>query len=112
MLFVRLSLMQPVPGKAAEVAAMMDDLVDYYAKQPGWIAGYKLSAADEVGDIGRITIWRSIEDADVVAQSNHVMSKRAELMPLIEEGTHEERSFNAEEESKLLSRLLRKVNLA
>lgn len=112
MAFVRLSLVTPLPGKAEEVAAIMDDLVSFYAKQPGWIGGYKLHAADEVGDMGRITVWRSIEDADASAQTNHNMSRRAELMPLIEEGSHEERSFHAEVETKMLGGLLRKLKLA
>jgi hypothetical protein len=112
MAFVRLSLMTPLKGKSEEVAAIMDDLVSFYARQPGWIGGYKLHAADDVGDIGRVTVWTSIEDADAAAQTNHVLSRRSELIPLIEEGSHEERSFHAEVETKMLAGLLRKLHLA
>ena len=63
----------------------------------------------ETGDIGRVTVWKSQEDADNTAQTNHVLSRRSDLIPLIEEGSHEERSFFAEEESKLLSLLLHKL---
>jgi hypothetical protein len=103
--------MHPVPGKAEEVARIMDDLVEFYSKQPGWISGYKLQSADEVGDIGRVTVWKSLEDADAAAQTNHNMSKRSDLIPLIEEGSHEERSFHAEEETKLLTGLLRRLGI-
>ncbi|MEX2225115.1 MAG: hypothetical protein WEB52_01550 [Dehalococcoidia bacterium] len=111
MLYIRLSLMNPKPGKDHEVAAIMDDLVTYYKQQDGFVDGYKLRAADETGDIGRVTVWRSEEEADRTAQNTHVMSRRSDLMPLIEEGSHEERSFFAEEESKPLSQLLRKLGL-
>jgi len=110
-LYVRLSLMKPKPGKEAEVAAIMDDLVSLYKQQEGFVDGYKLRAADESADIGRITIWRTEENADHTAQSTQVMARRSDLMPLIEEGSHEERSFFAEESSKPLSQLLHKLGL-
>jgi len=101
--------MKPKPGKEFEVAAIMDDLVTFYKQHEGFVDGYKLLAADETADIGRVTIWRSEVDADRTAQSTHVMSRRSDLMPLIEEGSHEERSFVAEEESKPLAQLLQKL---
>lgn len=109
MLYVRMSLMTPTPGRQQDVAAIMDSLVSFYAKQPGYVVGYKLAAADDTGDMGRVTVWRSGEEADATAQTNHVMSLRSDLMPMIEEGSHQERSFYAEEESKLLSQLLHKL---
>jgi hypothetical protein len=103
--------MTPKPGKQADVAAMMDELVTLYKQHDGFIDGYKLRAADETGDIGRVTVWRSQEDADRTAQSHDVMSRRSDLMPLIEEGSHHERSFFAEEASKPLSQLLQTLGL-
>lgn len=111
MFYIRVSLMHARPGKEQQVAVAMDDLVTFYMKQPGYIVGYKLSAADEVGDVGRITVWESEAAAEAAAQTNHVMSKRSELMPLIEAGSHGERSFWAEEESKPLAKLLHKLGL-
>jgi hypothetical protein len=111
MLYVRLSLVYALPGRAEEVARIMDDLVDFYQKQDGYVAGYKLWSADETGDIGRITVWRDLHAADAAAQSNHVLSLRSELVPLIEEGSHEERGFHAEEEGSRLSGLLRKLGI-
>ena len=109
MLFIRMSLMTAKHGHEDAVAAIMDDLVTFYSQQPGYIVGYKLKSADDVGDIGRVTVWKSGEDADSTAQTNHVMSRRSDLMPLIEDGSHVERSFYAEEESKLLTLLLHKL---
>ena len=104
-----MSLMTARPGKQHDVAAIMDDLVSFYAQQPGYITGYKLKAADETGDIGRVTVWQTGEQADTTAQMNHVMSRRADLIGLIEEGSHDERSFYAEVESKPLTRLLQEL---
>lgn len=110
-LYIRLSLMNAKSGREAEVAALMDQLVTHYKQQDGFIDGYKLKGADETGDIGRVTIWKSEEAADLVAQSNHVLALRSDLMPLLEDGSHHERSFWAQEESKPLAELLHKLGL-
>lgn len=111
MLYVRISLMKPRPGHGHDVAAIMDDLVAFYRKQDGFVDGYKLMAADETGDIGRITVWKSEAAADATAQMDHVLSVRSTLTPLVEEGSHEERSFHAEEAGKPLSQLAHKLGL-
>ncbi|MEX2246717.1 MAG: hypothetical protein WEC75_08510 [Dehalococcoidia bacterium] len=101
MLFVRLSLMRAKAGQENDVAEIEDDLVAFYRGCQGFVAGYKLKAADEVGDIGRVTVWRSGEDADAAAQTQHVLSRRSELIPLVVEGTDAERSFYAVEGESL-----------
>jgi quinol monooxygenase YgiN len=111
MLYVRISLMTPHPGHERAVAEIMDDLVSFYAKQPGYVSGYKLAAADGLGDVGRVTIWKSEHDAEAAAQTNHVLSKRSELNELIEEDSHVERSYAAEDESSLLARLIHRLGL-
>jgi hypothetical protein len=103
--------MKAKPGKDLEVAALMDQLVTFYKQQDGFVDGYKLRAADESGDIGRVTVWRSGDDADRVAQSTHVMALRSDLLAIVEEGSHAERSFDAQDESKPLSHLLHKLGL-
>ncbi|HZP58568.1 MAG TPA: antibiotic biosynthesis monooxygenase [Dehalococcoidia bacterium] len=111
MLYIRMSLMTPRAGSEHDVAAIMDDLVAYYGKQPGFVKGYKLMAADESGDIGRITVWRSQEAADATAQTEHVLAKRSELAPLLVPESHIERSFHAEEGESLLTQLLRTLHV-
>jgi hypothetical protein len=96
LVYIRLSLMKAKPGRESDVAAITDRLVAFYRQQPGFITGYALRAADGTGDSGRVTIWESEEAADQVAQSNHNMSLRADLIPLVEDGTDVERSFWAE----------------
>ena len=109
MYYVRLSLMKAKPGHEGEVAGMMDDLVTFYREQPGFVVGYKLTAADETGDIGRVTVWRSEADADEAARTNHVLSRRSELARITVEESHQERGFHAEDESNRLARLIHKL---
>ena len=93
--YVRLSLMVPRRGCADRVSQTTDDLLDYFSKQPGYVRGYKLTSSDGSGELGRLTVWTSEEEADRVATSEHVLAVRSELMQLIEEESHVERSFTA-----------------
>lgn len=89
--YVRVSLMQPKAGRVAEVYAILSELAEYFAEQPGFIEGYKLQSKD--GLVGRITVWESEAAADHSAQTTHVLSLRARLNPDVEEGSHEEHAF-------------------
>lgn len=93
--YVRLSLMVPKGGCADRVSKITDDLLDYFSKQPGYVRGYKLTTSDGSGELGRLTVWTSEQEADRVATSQHVLAARSELMQLIEEESHLERSFTA-----------------
>jgi quinol monooxygenase YgiN len=94
---IRISLMRAKPGHAEDVARIMGELLTSYRTQPGYIDGYLLRSADSAGDIGRVTIWSSEAATDAAAQTAHVLSERSELLPLIEEESHVERSFEAEQ---------------
>lgn len=90
--YVRLSLMKPSPGRGEAVVKMLDELLASFAKQPGFIAGYRLVEPIEDGEVGRITIWESEEMADHAAVSEHVLAVRSQLHLSIEAG-HQERGF-------------------
>jgi quinol monooxygenase YgiN len=93
--YVRLSLMVPKRGCAERVSKITDELLDYFSQQPGYVRGYKLTTSDGSGELGRLTVWTSEQEADRVATSEHVLAVRSELMQLIEEDSHVERSFTA-----------------
>ena len=95
--YVRLSLMHPKPGEDERVSRLMDDLLEFLATQPGYVRGYKLSGKphDPQGRVGRLTVWSSEADANHAATTQHDLSVRSELMQLIEEGSHVERSYTA-----------------
>jgi hypothetical protein len=103
--YVRLSLVVPNPGQEARVSMILDDLLTFYAAQPGYLEGYSLDPQRPGGELGRLTFWRSEDDAEVTAGNQHVMAQRAELLRLIEGDSHVERSFLAtrREAQKLVS---------
>ncbi len=94
--YVRLSLVVSKSGQEARVAEILDDLLNVYAAQPGYIEGYTLRPELRGGEVGRLTFWRSEDDAEATASNQHVMAQRAELLRLIENDSHVERSFLAE----------------
>lgn len=94
---IRISLMTPKHDHADDVARIMEDLLKFYRTQPGFIDGYTLRSADDHGEVGRVTIWRSAADTDAAAQTPHVLSTRSDLLPLIAEDSHVERSFHADQ---------------
>ena len=95
-MYIRLSLMKAKVGREQDVNLLTGQLVDFYRQQAGFVDGYTLRAADETGDVGRINIWTSEEAADHVAQNNHVLALRADLIPMLEDRSDVERSFWAE----------------
>lgn len=96
MLFVRVSLLTAKPGRESQVTGIQDELLVYYAAQRGYLRGYKLRSTAQPRQIGRVTVWRSSEDADAVAQSPHVLAQRSKLQSLIEDEF--EGSYDAPEE--------------
>ena len=103
MRYMRISLSIPRPGDEQEVARLTDQLLSEYAKQPGFVSGYKVRAVDGTGQIGRVTVWESSEHADATAQLDRVLALRSELQPLIQEDSHIEPSFEALDASEPLA---------
>ena len=94
--YVRLSLVRPKTGQESRVSDILNDLVGFYANQPGYLQGYTLVTTAPGSEVGRLTLWRSEHDAEATASAQHVMSQRSELLRLVEGGSHIERSFTAE----------------
>lgn len=93
--YIRISFMNPKPGSEELVAGLMDNLLKSFVDQPGYVRGYALLDGDPQGRVGRITVWNSEEDADRAANTQHVLTVRAEIMQRIEEDSHIERSYTA-----------------
>ncbi len=93
--YIRISLMTAKPGSEKLVAGLMDSLLEFFSDRPGFVRGYALLEDDPRGRIGRITLWHSEEDADHTANTQHVLTVRSEILQLIEEDSHIERSFTA-----------------
>ncbi len=93
--YVRISLMKAKEGSQELVAALMDNLLTFFIGKPGYVRGYALLEGDPRGRVGRITVWNSEEEADQAANTQHVLTVRSEIMPLVEIDSHVERSFTA-----------------
>jgi hypothetical protein len=95
--YVRLSLATPKAGHEEDVARMDDDLMRFFASQPGYLNGYRITGGDAIaGRIGRLSLWRSDRDADAAAQTDHVLSIRSEILLLIADERHIEYSWTAQ----------------
>ena len=68
--YVRLSLVQPKEGADEQISAMQDDLLQFFATQPGYVRGYKLIRKYPDPRIGRISVWQSESDADNAASAS------------------------------------------
>jgi hypothetical protein len=93
--YVRLSLMTPLAGMEGDLLEAQKDLLRFFAEQPGYVDGYLLTAHDGSGEVGRIGIWESEEQADQAANSDHVLAVRSRINQLIRPG-YSERSFLAD----------------
>lgn len=93
--YIRISLMNPKPGSEELVAGLMDNLLAFFIGKPGYVRGYALLEGDPQGRVGRITVWNSEEEADHAANTQHVLTVRSEIMQLIEQDSHVERSYTA-----------------
>ena len=93
--YVRLSLMNPKPSQNERVSQLMDDLIQFFPSQPGFVRGYKLVREYPDPKIGRVTVWKSEHDADNAANTQHVLSVRAELLEITEQAYQIDRSYTA-----------------
>ena len=91
--YVRLSLMNPKRGQSDRVSQLMDELLQFFPSQPGFVRGYKLVREYPDPKIGRVTIWKSEQDAERAANQQHGLSARSELLEITEEEYHIDRSY-------------------
>ncbi|MBI4571361.1 MAG: antibiotic biosynthesis monooxygenase [Chloroflexi bacterium] len=94
-LYVRLSLMLPRDGELERVVELHRRLVEWLPSLPGFVRGYLIVSGDPQGRVGHLNVWRSEDDADHAAQTDHVLATRAELKLLVDEDSHAEHSYVA-----------------
>ena len=93
--YVRLSLVNPLPGNEKRVSQIQDELLTFLIGKPGYVRGYKLTSGDPQGRIGRLGVWQSEAAAEAQANSAPVLSLRSEMLRLIEKDSHAEHSYTA-----------------
>lgn len=92
MLYIRISLMMPQKGTRAEVRQLNQEISAFNRTLEGCHDSFAIAAADNSGELGRLSIWDSKEAAEGAANQQHHMSLRSQLHLAVQEG-HAERSF-------------------
>jgi quinol monooxygenase YgiN len=90
--YIRISLMMPEKGKRDEVRRLNQEISAFNRGLEGCRDSFVISAADNSGELGRVSVWESKEAAEGAANDQHHMSLRSELHLAIQPG-HSERSF-------------------
>ncbi len=96
MAYIRVSYMTPRPGQEARVAEILGRLAEAYASRPGYIQGYVMhprtdAAPSETRRLGRVGVWETADAAEAAGQ--RVIALRSELLPLVDEDSHVELTF-------------------
>lgn len=97
LVYVRLSLVNAKAGQEDAVEKIEDELMAFFAQQPGYIHGYHIVGGDSDGRVGRLTLWESDAAADQAAQTAYVLARRSEVLMIIEGDGHVEDSWIARE---------------
>jgi hypothetical protein len=92
MFYIRISLMMPQTGTRAEVRRLNQEIAAFNQTLDGCRDSFAIAAADNSGELGRLSVWNSKEAAEKAANQQHHMSLRSQLNLAIQEG-HTERSF-------------------
>lgn len=92
MSYIRISQMMPRQGREAEVRRLNEEISAFNRAQKGCRYSSAITATDESGELGRVTVWDSKEAAERAASHQHSLSLRSQLHLAIHEG-HAERSF-------------------
>ena len=77
MAFIRLTMVRPRPGSEQEVRRLMEELDSDLAESPGFIFSFVMTRESQ--RIGRVSLWRSKEDANREAMSQRTISLRSQL---------------------------------
>ena len=78
----RIWMLRPLPGRHEEAQALQEQVLNTISQQKGFLMGF--SFVDPGGQIGRVALWESAEDATHAAQQEHLMALRSQINLLVE----------------------------
>lgn len=76
---IRISLVEPLPGREKEIEALYDELGKYHSTMEGHILGCRVQPVGREYLRGRVSIWRSLEDANHAASQTHTAALRSQI---------------------------------
>jgi|GEM_PF-3887851 len=91
-MYIRLSIARPRKGDEARLEQVMRQIAEAVAQHEGCLESYVLKPHDDSGEIARIAIYKDEHSAEQAANTDHIMSLRAQQHLLSEPG-HVERAF-------------------
>lgn len=92
MAYIRISISTPKEGSRDRVLELEDRLLASFKDHDGFRSAYRLTSSTQVG---RVSIWDAEANADAAANSQHTLSLRSELMPLLAHS--QEMAFDGDE---------------
>lgn len=101
MAVIRISIMRPVPGRRQEVERLLEELEAWLSQQKGYLFGVHLSSFDVTGELGRVAVYASREEANRIAVMDHTMALRSQIHDAIMPG-HSETLFEVVSASRVL----------
>ena len=100
-MYVRISIVRPIPSEHAQVTQVLGELTKFLASQEGYLGGLRLESEDRqmrawpagfpTGLLGRVTLWDTEAAADRSAETESVVSLRTSLNSLAVD--HQEYAF-------------------
>ena len=82
MYLARITRLEPLPGREAEVEQMADGLLTWLGQQEGYVAGMRLVSLDNPADVSWISIWDSRAAADAAVNSQHALSVYSQIITM------------------------------
>lgn len=101
MAVIRVSIMRPVPGRRQEVERLLEELEAWVSQQKGYLFGVHLTSFDLTGELGRVAVYATREDANRIAVMDHTVAIRSQIHEAIMPG-HMESLFEVTSASKAL----------
>lgn len=86
MLFARTVTVVPLPGRQAEAERLLEERLDCFRLQKGFILGMRLHNRRKPDEVGSMSLWETREDANRVAATEHLMSLNSRLNTVAKAG--------------------------
>ena len=72
--------------KRAQVERLLDQLEEHLSALPGYIMGFRFAGHEDADQLGRISLWRTQQEADHAANLTHTLALRSDIHRLIDPG--------------------------
>ncbi len=96
MSYARITRINPLPGRAAEVLRLLNNYMEWLVTRPGFVLGMTLMPGAETHPVARVTVWERSSDADATAVEDHALAVRSQIIALTRDQEIHEEEFSVE----------------